>query len=151
MVSVLETGLPEHRSAIFASFVLKEVNSEHGRRISSIRNAYHPRAFVLWNGGFRSLCSCYPFPLAAGALANGNGQLMPFQASWLFPFPTLTKASFRRAGNENSRSLSRPAVFSRLRKKGDSNPRYPVKGIPVFETSAFSHSAILPLGTAKII
>ena len=36
------------------------------------------------------------------------------------------------------------------RKKGDSNPRYPVKGIPVFETSAFSHSAILPVGTAKI-
>ena len=30
------------------------------------------------------------------------------------------------------------------RKKGDSNPRYPVKGIPVYETSAFSHSAILP-------
>ena len=34
--------------------------------------------------------------------------------------------------------------FHPLRKKGDSNPRYPVKGIPVFETSAFSHSAILP-------
>ena len=35
------------------------------------------------------------------------------------------------------------------RKKGDSNPRYPVKGIPVFETSAFSHSAILPLGLQR--
>ena len=42
------------------------------------------------------------------------------------------------------RSLGCGAVLNPLRKKGDSNPRYPVKGIPVFETSAFSHSAILP-------
>ena len=53
------------------------------------------------------------------------------------------------------RKRKQPVAFatsclSLLRKKGDSNPRYPVKGIPVFETSAFSHSAILPLGTAKI-
>ena len=39
------------------------------------------------------------------------------------------------------RKRKQPVAFatsclSLLRKKGDSNPRYPVKGIPVFETSA---------------
>lgn len=31
-----------------------------------------------------------------------------------------------------------------LRKMRDSNPRYPEKGIPDFESSAFGHSANLP-------
>ena len=53
-----------------------------------------------------------------------------------------------------ARKRKQPVAFatsclSLLRKKGDSNPRYPVKGIPVFETSAFSHSAILPLGLQR--
>ena len=32
----------------------------------------------------------------------------------------------------------------------DSNPRYPEKGIPDFESSAFGHSANLPLANAKV-
>ena len=39
-----------------------------------------------------------------------------------------------------------------LRKMRDSNPRYPKKGIPDFESSAFGHSANLPssLSDAKV-
>ena len=32
----------------------------------------------------------------------------------------------------------------------DSNPRYPEKGIPDFESSAFGHSANLPFSDAKV-
>ena len=35
--------------------------------------------------------------------------------------------------------------FLSQRKMRDSNPRYPVRGIPDFESSAFGHSANLPL------
>ena len=40
-----------------------------------------------------------------------------------------------------------------LRKMRDSNPRYPEKGIPDFESSAFGHAANLPLllHCAKVI
>ena len=37
-----------------------------------------------------------------------------------------------------------------LRKMRDSNPRYPEKGIPDFESSAFGHSANLPFTAAKV-
>ena len=32
----------------------------------------------------------------------------------------------------------------------DSNPRYPVRGIPDFESSAFGHSANLPINACKV-
>ena len=46
------------------------------------------------------------------------------------PSPSAKKAAFR--------------LLSFLRKVRDSNPRYAVKRIPDFESSAFGHSANLP-------
>lgn len=44
---------------------------------------------------------------------------------------------------------SRLTSFYHLRKMRDSNPRYPEKGIPDFESSAFGHSANLPFSECK--
>ena len=135
------------------------------------------------SGGFRSLWSRYPWPiagegicppcgrthplpLASGiclhfraatsrpprrrALAKGRRQLMALQAILAVPVSNPYESRLSTGRKRKQPVAFATSCLSLLRKKGDSNPRYPVKGIPVFETSAFSHSAILPLGTAKI-
>ena len=119
-----------------------------GGDLPSLRSSTSPTAC---RGGFRSLRSRYPLPLAGAALANGRRQLMALQAILAVPVSNPYESELSTGRKRKQPVAQATSCLSHLRKKGESNPRYPVTGIPVFETSAFSHSAILPLGTAKII
>ena len=107
---------------------------------------------ILWSfpaeeGGFRSLASAIPVSSPEGPLQKENS-IEALRALGVVPLYVVARASSAPPYNKTTPQLRCDAV-SHLRKKGDSNPRYPVKGIPVFETSAFSHSAILPLGLQR--
>ena len=94
--------------------------------------------------GFRSLGERYPWPLAGAARAKGSRQLMAFLAILAVPVSNPYESTLSTGRKRKQPVAFATSCLSLLRKKGDSNPRYPVRGIPVFETSAFSHSAILP-------
>ena len=86
----------------------------------------------------------HPVLLAGGALAKGRRQLIALQAILAVPVSSPYESKLSTGRKRKQPVAFATSCLSLLRKKGDSNPRYPVKGIPVFETSAFSHSAILP-------
>lgn len=51
---------------------------------------------------------------------------------------------------KNKRADIHVYISALKRKMRDSNPRYPEEGIPDFESSAFGHSANLPLTKTQI-
>ena len=83
-----------------------------------------PASFYLWSKDVPRMGICpsfgrpHPSPARRKGPCQRGGSRLPSRLPRPFPAQPLLKLSFRRAGNENSRSLSRPAAFPSFAEEG---------------------------------
>ena len=85
---------------------------------------FSPASFYHWSKDVPRMGICpsfgrpHPSPARRKGPCQRGGSRLPSRLPRPFPAQPLLKLSFRRAGNENSRSLSRPAAFPSFAEEG---------------------------------